>query len=372
MLTKAIKSVIKRAETKGERLHRTKTVFAENIAISRKTKLYKSVSWTDEQKNEFSAHCKELYGKSISSRWHKLYQSINGCYDVNYVPEKILTTVIEPNANRYNYCRTLEDKNLLSSILGSSVKTPECIVSNSNGIFYDGFNNIVPLEEAVKVANNCGYSVIKPTINTSSGKNVRFLNVVNGVDLNTNMHLKDLFDKYNQNFVLQKKLNQCKEVSDIHPHSLNTFRITTYVLNGEIYTVPAALRFGSNKSNLDNIHAGGFGIAVSDEGVLGKYAYKLGRGDSKVKIEKHPNTGIVFDGYKIPKFNRVLEASKIAHSKFVGIGIISWDIIIDQNYDPVIIEANLIGQGYWFPQVLHGKGPFGKNTKEFIHCYYRK
>ncbi len=372
MIKKAVKHFMFKAEKKAEKAYKIKTIVAENLAITRKRKLYKTIKWTKEQKNSFNSFSKKIYGKKIPSYWHKLYQSINGEFNVSYIPEKFMTTVIELNANEYKRCSVLEDKNILSTLLPAYIKTPETIVYNSNGFFYNTTKTILSYNDAINEAFNCGQSIIKPTVGTSSGKNVRFLNIINGVDTFSQTSIDKLFSLYGKNFTLQKRLSQCKEVNDIYPNSINTFRITTYVLNGKIYSTPCALRFGSGGGTLDNIHAGGYGVAVSDEGVLGKYAFKLGRCDCKGKIEKHPDTGIIFNGYRIPCFQKILNTAKIAHAYFIGVGFISWDIIIDTDYEPTIIEANLIGQGYWFPQVLHGKGLFGDKTKEVIDYYFRK
>ncbi len=372
MLKHFAKLLLKSADAKPEKIHRRKTTFAENLAIMRKRKLYKSIKWSKEQKKEFDSFCKSVYGKKISPRWHKLYQSINGIFDVAYIPEKIFTTILELNANNYSHSRILQDKNLLQLLLNNKVKTPDTIVFNSYGKFYNKNRELISEAEALNIAIDCGLSVLKPTVNSSSGKNVVFLDIKNGVDKATGVPLKALFDKYGENFTLQRKLVQCKEINDIYPNAINTFRITTYVLDGKVYTFPCAIRIGSGGSALDNIHAGGYSVSVSDDGTFGRFAYKLGRCDCKDKIEKHPDTGVCFHGYKIPNFEKVIQTAKQAHSCFVGVGFISWDIILDKDYIPVIIEANLLGQGSWLPQVIHGKGLFGNNTSKVIEYYYRR
>ena len=370
MFNKILRIYLKRAELHPLKTHKKKTAFAENVAILRKRKLYKEIKWSTEQKEEFNSFCKSVYGKRISPRWHKLYQSINGTFDVSYVPEKIFSTIIELNANDYSRCKVLQDKNLLPYLLSSKAKTPATLVFNSYGKYYNEKGEIISKKEAIALISNCGMAVLKPSIDSSSGKNILFLDLEDGVDKNSGAFIEAIFNKYDKNFILQKKLIQCKESNDIYPEAINTFRITTYVLDDGIYTLPCAMRFGSGGNHLDNIHAGGFSIAISDDGVLWRYAYKLGRCDRKDKIQVHPDTGLVFDGYRIPNFNKVLQTAKDAHSCFSGVGFISWDIILNAEYEPVIVEANILGQSSWIPQVLHGKGLFGNNLKKVIEHYY--
>lgn len=373
MLRKFIKWREKRLNKKAEKFHIKKITLAENIAIFKKRKLYKNIKWTANQTNDFNDFWKKHYGKTISPRWHKLYQSINGVFDISYIPEKLLSTVAESKLNPYSRSVLLQDKSLLPLLLSKKgILCANNHIVNSKGIFYDEGYRIITKEEAVAVLKNIGKCIIKPTENSGSGKGLRFFNIKNGVDSYSEQATDEIFRGYKHDFAVQAPLYQCKEVADIYSEAINTFRVTTYILDGNIYSAPSALRVGSGGNRLDNIHAGGYGVPISESGVLGKYAYKLGRGDSKEKIEQHPDTGIVFDGYTIPCFERITKTAKEAHGLFTGVGIISWDIILDIDYQPVIVEANITGQGYWFPQIVHGKGLFGENAAKIIKLYCRK
>lgn len=48
----------------------------EWIAILRKSNLYKDIKYTNEQNERIEALWKAHYGRTVSKRWHKLYQSI--------------------------------------------------------------------------------------------------------------------------------------------------------------------------------------------------------------------------------------------------------------------------------------------------------
>ena len=45
---------------------------------------------------------------------------------------------------------------------------------------------------------------------------------------------------------------------------------------------------------------------------------------------------------------------------------------VESPNNPILIEANLINQSIWFPQIVHGKGGFGKNTSELLHLLRNK
>ena len=74
-----------------------------------------------------------------------------------------------------------------------------------------------------------------------------------------------------------------------------------------------------------------------ETGMLRKYGfYKpyFGR-----KADKHPNTGVIFEGIKVPFWKQLLEKAILFHEKLRDIHSIGWDIGITQD-GPVFIEGN--------------------------------
>jgi len=122
------------------------------------------------------------------------------------------------------------------------------------------------------------------------------------------------------------------------------------------------MRIGSGGSYLDNAHAGGMFIAVDDDGTLHKTAFT----EFKTEYTKHPDTGIVFEGYKIEGFKRVIEAAIKMHENLLQVGSINWDFTIDEKGDPLLIEANIGCGSIWMSEMSHGKGCFGNKTAEAL------
>lgn len=48
------------------------------------------------------------------------------------------------------------------------------------------------------------------------------------------------------------------------------------------------------------------------------------------------------------------------------LGILSWDITLDKDAKPIIIEINTTGQSAWFCQMVNGEPLFGENTAEML------
>ena len=68
----------------------------------------------------------------------------------------------------------------------------------------------------------------------------------------------------------------------------------------------ALLRVGANGNVVDNWAAGGLAIGIDlEKGILNEYGlFKHGNG---TKSPKHPDTGTVFKGFKIPYLKESLE-----------------------------------------------------------------
>lgn len=77
--------------------------------------------------------------------------------------------------NPRDYSNVLEDKNLLPLLIeGTNIKIPKLIVTNVDGIYRDSKNNLISKQKAIEIIKNYRCDLfIKPSIGTSSGKNVK-------------------------------------------------------------------------------------------------------------------------------------------------------------------------------------------------------
>lgn len=337
---------------------------AEDYAIIRKKNIYKNVIWSQEEQKAFDGFWIEASGRKISDRWHKLYQSMSGNFAVDYFPEKLFSTKVEEALNDPTYAKVFRDKNMLDVLFTNcGCVIPKTVCMCCGGHFYDGGRNFITRERAIELTYSSNNLIVKPTADSSSGQGVRFL------DNPQELSKQDMFEMFNSlgdNFVVQKRIIPHPDFSAFNSSSINTIRIMTYIVNGEIHHVPIAFRIGRKGKSVDNIHAGGLVVGVRDDGTLLPEAYELGYGDRTVKYLKHPDSNVVFDGYKLPYIQDVINSAYAVHRRLVNVGIVSWDFTVDSDNNPVLIEANIRGQSIWFPQIVHGKGAFGKYTKDIM------
>ena len=364
LLKRIYRKTLRGLEAIPVKLELLKTWIVEWYAIYRKAPLYRHIKWTKEQKNEFGQYWMQVYGKKISNRWHRLYQAISGRFCVEYIPEMLYTTRIEPKLNDYYYAKVLEDKSLLETLVsGTSAVVPETILLCSNGQLLD--RNRCPLnaEAAARKLSNCGEVVIKLTIGSSSGKGILFKDYPSKVEAE---EVALLCVEIGKDFIIQKKIKPHPVFRSFNAASINTIRITTYLTEDKVWHAPIAFRVGRLGKNVDNIHSGGIGVGVKDDGSLLPVAYELGHGDQTKTYDKHPDSGVTFSGAVLPCMRDIIRISHELHGRFLHTGIISWDFTVNDDNAVVLVEANIFGQGIWFPQIIHGEGAFGHQTERIF------
>ncbi|MBQ4516607.1 MAG: hypothetical protein II978_07440, partial [Clostridia bacterium] len=324
-----------------------------------KKRLINKVSLTSEQKREIDEYYKKYYGKKVKHHWHRLYQSYTGVFRKDYFPEILLSSKLELVLNPVEASNLLGDKNLLKQLFGSveEVHIPETYASCVNGVLKDGNHNIISSDYIKELVKNKS-CVIKKTIETSSGRDVMICNFEDGTDVKSKMTVDEIINEMGKNFVVQERVSQFKELSDLYPDSLNTFRVMTYIVDGEIYHCPLALRLARNGADRDNIHYGGICVGVDDDGSLYEKAFE----EFGNSYEVHPDTKITFKGYKLSNIDKLISCAKKLHACIPMLGIVSWDLTFDENGKVTIIEANTFNQSAWFPQMIQGKALFGEHT----------
>ena len=130
--------------------------------------------------------------------------------------------------------------------------------------------------------------------------------------------LKSVAKELNGSYLIQKVIKNSKQIQNIYPAVLNTFRIVTYRLNGEIFHVPSVPRIGRGGKNVDNAYAGGIFVGITDDGKL----LPTARTESELDFPSHPDTGFVFANNKIEGFEKAVIAAEKLHQLLPYMGIV--------------------------------------------------
>lgn len=328
------------------------------IAILEQGKLTKT------QKRAIDDFYLESYGRRIPYTWHRHNLAITGKFDVKFFPELLFIPELERYMNQpAEYRKVFEDKNLLFLFAErGGVRTPRPILTSTAGVYRNSELEELSKYEAIDFVRNAGLCFAKPTVGTSSGQGCGSFDFRSGLDLVTGISVESLFDKLGRDFSVQEIIKCHPTITNLHPESVNTLRVMTYRWREEIRTLPIAMRIGCGGSVVDNAHAGGMFIGVTDDGTLASSALT----EFNVRFERHPDSGILFDGYHIAGIPKVIEAAKRMHSMMTQMGMISWDFTVDEDGEPLVIEANINGGGIWCPQLANARPVFGDATSDIL------
>ncbi len=181
-----------------------------------------------------------------------------------------------------------------------------------------GFHNFIKDKE---------YIIAKPR-NGTCGRGIEKIKVADYEDLFSYLKKKDLL-------VIEEVVKQHDLINKLHPYSVNTLRMIT-IFNGEKAKLAAVYMRIGNGGHVDNFNSGGMVVPVDiDTGEILYPAFDK----AKNLYEKHPKTGHVIKGFKLPMYQEaVLMVEEVA--KIVPeVGIVGWDVAIT-NEGPLLIEAN--------------------------------
>lgn len=276
-----------------------------------------------------------------------------------YVSESIIYPNIIRKLNPIESAVCLSDKTLYASLF-YDVKRPHEYFRVRNGIYLNGANKRVNIEEAINsVLEDSLPIVIKKAVDTYGGKSVLLLK-----SYDKSLLTKEFAD-YSDNYVVQRVLSQSKQISRFNESSLNTFRILTLSLNGEISVLAHFLRCGSKGSFVDNASSGGMFVGLASNGQL-----TFGTNYSKLCIDKSPS-GILWKESRISGLDKILNLAIQMHSRIPQCAFVGWDFALDYEEEPVFIEANLKCPGVWLQQILSGP-IFGERFEEVIDYAFHK
>lgn len=137
--------------------------------------------------------------------------------------------------------------------------------------------------------------------------------------------------------VLQQRLVQHGAMAALHPSSVNTMRVITVRdrSGARVFSKPV-VRIGHGRSVVDNGAAGGIQVFVDPATGRLQGPGIMVRGGM---VDRHPDTGVLLDGFEVPHFFAALELAARLHHEFPGLHTVGWDVAITEA-GPVFVEGN--------------------------------
>lgn len=307
--------------------------------------------------------------------WLRIYVHISGKRSLNYVPEDLYYSLIEPVLNFKPMSNAETCKSKYKSLY-PGYNFPHTLLVNENGVLYDDIYTRITMNSASPFSciqfNNVDSVVVKPSLDSGGGAGVRKFNCNdNGYYEHEGVLMsQDSLNKmYGRDYIVQDCIQQHDFFASFNRSSVNTLRVLTYrsVRNEAVHILHTILRVGKIGSITDNQASGGYSIGVTPEGILNEYA-----------VDKHGERTSIVNGnllngdLRIPQISRFHDiaislASKFTYSRLLGI-----DLIMDKKGEIIVIEINNSSNEINFYQMNNGP-LFGSFTKEVIdYCIREK
>lgn len=328
-----------------------------NIKLKQKQSKYK-FSITKDYENKIHEFWNEYI--PISSLSHQWYSSVNNNEDVRYIPEDVFYNRIVPFFNNQKLAKAFSDKNYYN-VFFDNVKLPEVIAKNINGVSMTDDFEYLSYEDMVSECLKQEKIVIKPSIDSGGGKGIVFLEM-DGTQL-MEKKLRDKLRKRDNNYIIQKFVEQHEVINSLNSSSLNTIRLMTFLDKNGVHVLSSHIRIGINNSQSDHF---GFVCGISEDGTISNYGVSSPNGE---RLDSHPN-GNLFKGVEIPNYELVKKLAIDNHRKLSHFRLVAWDISINSHGNPILIEVNLRTPGINNHQLTIGP-LFGELTETVLDEVFR-
>ncbi len=159
-------------------------------------------------------------------------------------------------------------------------------------------------------------------------------------------------------FIIEELIRQNPEISEVHPQSVNSFRVLTFTMKGKVNVLGVTWRIGVGNAIMDNAGAGGIYARVDPLlGIVDTDAINY-KGEH---FDIHPDTGVKIVGYKIPKWSEALTLIHNMATHVEETTLISWDIACsDKGW--LMLEAN--DNGDW--SIIQSNSKEGKKMELYL------
>lgn len=286
-------------------------------------------------------YCLHRFGINFQDYW--IYGFVNKSHycRTSFVPDKL----------RYHYCDILNAPGILPLMTDKYAcyqKYKEFFKREVLGCY-----QLDDQDTFLAFADRHERFIFKP-LTEHSGHGIRIISVK---DEDMELLFTELISK--GPFIVEELIVQGKETALMHPASVNSFRVATFVVDEEVHIFGITWRIGVGNAVMDNAGAGGIYASVNPvHGFVQTDAMNY-RGEH---YSIHPNSKVRIIGYQLPEWGEALSLIKAMATKVKGTTLIAWDIAYsDKGW--LMVEAN--ENGDW--SIIQSNKQEGKKAE--LHSY---
>lgn len=300
---------------------------------------------------KIKAYCRNVFGSASYWPWLAVYTELRGEFKEGWMPDEYYRFKFLSRMNPKKFMAFSEAKTIDYKLFNDSIIEP--LFFRSNGQYCSKNGAVISKNEVYQVLDGLDEEVvIKPDMG-HGGQGIEF-NHAHDICLEAFPPETDI--------LFQTVLKQHPTLNRLYSHSINTFRVLTFIDSEGIVNVKfIILRFGQGGNRVDNGVSGGGWVLVHVNGAVEPVAY-----DSQgiALGTHHPDTGIEYGKLEIPYLQKVVTLCKQMHRTFPYLRIIGWDVFVNEEGDAKLIEWNANYPGFWtieahfgpfFEDVIYGQ-----------------
>ena len=337
-----------------------KHAYVKRVMTKRyRKKINNTVSFTKEQLNAM----KEFYAPycKFDTVSHLLYLQSTGVFSEKFLPTEVYYNYVDEYFNNIKEARFLDNKCYYKKLF-PGMNQPIGVVAKIGKNWFDENDNIISYEKVKEIVANQDELFLKAAVESCGGRGVSYISKEKG-------DMVEQFENFkcNVDFIAQKPIKQHKNMSYVNESSVNTIRVISMLNEDGVKIYSIVVRAGQKGDKCDNSTAGGVSIGVDENGNLKEYGYDA-KGN---RWNVHPTNGFKFGGHPLPSFDKIKEFVKKAHPMVPHFRLVSWDISVEENGEPILLETNLCQGSLDLHQFNNGP-LFGDDTKKILDEVFGK
>ncbi|MBR1763655.1 MAG: hypothetical protein IJ731_09895 [Eubacterium sp.] len=300
----------------------------------------------------------------IDFKSFKAFKNRRGKVEVRHLPSVVRTMYLQEKFAPWDFRMALQVKAMLP-LLFSNAKQPRTVLRQMNGFYTDSDFNLISRQEATQLLakESAQHRMIVKPRTKGGGRGIFFIE--KGASYEKVEEAIDYLGPVG--FVIQETLEQSEFMKKFNPSSVNTLRITSFLWKDEVHILASLIRVGKKGNEVDNYSQGGSLIGLDAKtGKCCRWAFT----HEHERITVLPSGLDLNQDLYVPNYEKAVSMVKEMHSRIPYIRMVSWDIAIDCENEPVFIENNFAGMIQIHECVT---GPlFGDLTEEVLDEYLIK
>ena len=282
--------------------------------------------------------------------FHQFYTQKTGVFSADYIPDDLYYCFVDPYYNNWSEASYIDNRCYYTKLFPDT-KQPESIAYRMNNLWFLGNGLLSNYHDVRVLLMQEEEFFIKRAVDSDGGHGVTYIN-----DNNREL-IDDIIKDISKDLIIQKPVRQHPILAYINASSVNTIRTLSFLDENGVIIYSSILRMGIHGAKVDNASSGGITCGINDDGTLKATAYSA-TGEA---YTVHPDSNTPFSDMFVPSFSKIKDMVCRLHPTLAHYRLISWDIAVGEDGEPVLIEANLHYGELDFHQLNNGP-LFGEDT----------